>query len=176
MRIKGVVFLENAAGIQLVSMTEEDGRVICEWRYPPPYDRYRWPRWETMAEQGKEFADCRIRKEQYLSVRDGAGILVGYVQLFPMERTLRLGMGLRPDYCGLGLGPILTGLAVEEARSREPEAEIDLEVEQWNRRAIRAYEKAGFVITDEYERRASHGKVSVYCMVWNNGVDALISL
>jgi ribosomal-protein-alanine N-acetyltransferase len=160
--------MERVPALRLDSMTEEDGRMICEWRYLAPYDLYRWPPWETMVTQGREFGDENIRQSQYMSVRGEQGQLVGYVQFFEMDRTLRLGMGLRPDCCDLGWGATLTRMAVQEARRRQPGAEVDLEVEQWNKRAIRVYEKAGFVITDEYERRASHGSVSVFCMVWHN--------
>ncbi|TFE24028.1 GNAT family N-acetyltransferase [Cohnella luojiensis] len=150
-------------------MTEKDGQAICDWRYPAPYELFRWPPWETMVKQGREFGDARIRLEQYVSVRNADdGQLVGYVQLFPMDRTLRIGMGLRPDCCDRGWGTILTGLVVEEALRRRPGYEIDLEVEKWNKRAIRVYEKSGFVVTDEYDRRASHGIVGVLCMVWHN--------
>jgi len=150
-------------------MTDEDGRAICDWRYPAPYDLFRWMPWETMVKDGREFGDPRIREEQYMAVRNtGNGQLVGYVQLFPMDCTLRIGMGLRPDCCDRGWGTALAKLVVQEAIRRQPGAEIDLEVEKWNKRAIRVYEKAGFIVTDEYDRRASHGTVSVFCMVWHN--------
>lgn len=155
--------------LRLEPMTEKDGQAICEWRYPSPYELFRWPAWESMLKHGREFGDPRIRREQYVAVRNADnGELVGYVQLFPMDRTLRIGMGLRPDCCDRGWGTILAAMVVEEAKRRQPDAEIDLEVERWNKRAIRAYEKAGFIVTDEYERRASHGTVNVFCMVWHN--------
>ena len=153
--------------LHLVPMTEQDGQAICRWRYPEPYHLFKWPDWGDMVKEGKEFGDPELRRLQYLAVRNAADdSLVGYVQLFPMDRTIRLGMGLRPDCCGHGWGAHLTKLVVQEASRRQPDAEIDLEVEKWNRRAIRAYEKAGFVVTDQYDRRAAHGIVSVFCMVW----------
>ncbi|WP_246042441.1 GNAT family N-acetyltransferase [Cohnella pontilimi] len=160
---------------RLTPMTEEDGRQVCGWLYPEPYDRYRWPAWEQMVRQRKEFADPDIRKAQYLAVRDERGELAGYVQLFALDRAIRLGLGLRPDLCDRGYGKEVTLLAVREAAKRRPWAEIDLEVETWNRRAIRVYEKAGFRAQDEYERQAGHGAVRVLCMVWqgepeNSGV------
>jgi len=155
--------------LRLRPMTEEDGQAVCLWRYPEPYHLFRWPAWDAMVEHGKEFADPDIRASQYLSVRNGDnGELVGYVQLFPMDRAIRLGMGLRPDCCDRGWGTPLTKMVVREAMRRQPGAEVDLEVEKWNVRAIRTYEKAGFVVTDRYDRRATHGIVSVYCMVWHN--------
>lgn len=155
--------------MQLSNMTEAEAKAVTEWRYPPPYDVYRWPAWADMLREGREFADPEIRGAQYLSVRDTQdGALIGYVQLFPLDRAIRIGIGLRPDLCDQGLGTPIIQLAIQEAARRQPEAEIDLEVEQWNKRAIRAYEKAGFAITDEYTRRATHGPVRLYCMVWNN--------
>lgn len=156
---------------ELRPMSEEDGRRICEWRYPPPYDRYRWPAWDVMEREGREFADASIRAAQYLSIYERGGGLAAYVQLFPLDRTTRIGLGLRPDLCGNGLGKEVVRMAVDEARRRRPEAEIDLEVETWNVRAVKAYEKAGFVAEDEYGKRAAHGIVRVLCMVWRPAAD-----
>lgn len=152
--------------LQLRPMTESDARTLCDWRYPPPYDVYRWPAWEQMAAEGREFADREIRAAQYRSVVDENGDLAAYVQLFPLDRAIRLGLGLRPDLCGIGLGKDVVLLAAREARRLRPEAEIDLEVETWNSRAIKVYEKAGFIAADEYEKLASHGIVRVLCMTW----------
>ncbi|MFC5470001.1 GNAT family N-acetyltransferase [Cohnella suwonensis] len=153
--------------LALEPMTEEDGEAICEWRYPSPYERFKWPEWERMKKNGLEFADADIRSRQYLAVRETeGGELVGYAQLFPMEGVVRLGMGLRPDRCDRGWGTLLTRMLVREALRRQPGAEVDLEVEQWNKRAIRVYEKTGFKRTDQYSRRAAHGTVNLYVMVW----------
>jgi len=147
-------------------MTEEDARAICAWRYPPPYDRYRWPSWEAMRAEGREFADPEIRRQQYASVTDERGELLGYAQFFRLDRAVRIGLGLRPDCCGRGWGASFAGAIAREAARRGQGAEVDLEVETWNVRAIRAYRKAGFEPEDRYERQAAHGVVSVLCMVW----------
>ncbi|MBW5448669.1 GNAT family N-acetyltransferase [Cohnella sp. CFH 77786] len=151
---------------QLRPMTENDARRICEWRYPAPYERYNWPDWERMIREGREFADPDIRSSQYRSVYRGANEFAAYIQLFPLDRAIRIGLGLRPDLCGAGLGAEVVRLAVREAIRRRPEAEIDLEVETWNLRAIKAYEKAGFAAEDEYGKPAAVGIVQVLCMVW----------
>jgi RimJ/RimL family protein N-acetyltransferase len=156
---------KNAMIFHISPMTEQDARLICDWRYPPPYDCYRWPPWPQMQREKREFADPDIRADQYLSIREADGTLAAYVQLFPLDRAVRIGLGLRPDLCGHGFGGEVIRLAITEARRRRPRAEIDLEVETWNQRAIRAYQKAGFVMQDQYERRAEHGIVHVLCMV-----------
>lgn len=152
--------------LRLDRMTEADAHAISYWRYPPPYDRLRWPDWHTMLREGREFADPGTRDAQYRAVRDADGALIGYVQFFPLDRTIRIGLGLRPDRCDQGIGTHLMPLIVQEAQHRMPGGEIDLEVEQSNKRAIRVYEKTGFRITDTYTRLAAHGEVAVYCMVW----------
>ena len=156
--------------LSLSQMSEQEAEAISGWQYPAPYDSYKWPSWAKMLEQGLEFGDPHFRQEQYLAVHDQrTQQLVGYIQLFPLgQTTTRIGMGLRPDCCDLGWGSSITKLAVEEASRRQPGAEIDLEVEKWNKRAIRAYEKADFITTDEYEKHSAHGQVSVFCMVWHN--------
>ncbi|CAI6082905.1 GNAT family N-acetyltransferase [Cohnella sp. JJ-181] len=151
---------------QIWPMSESDAAAVCEWRYPAPYEQFRWPPWTTMIRSGKEFGDPEIRRRQYVSVCDESSALVGYAQFFPMEGVVRLGMGMRPDRCGHGSGAAFARAIALEAGSRHPGAQIDLEVETWNTRAIRAYEKAGFRIADEYKRQAVHGEVAVYCMVF----------
>ena len=56
----------------------------------------------------------------------------------------RLGMGLLPDARGRGLGARLAQTTIEAARERGIER-IELEVFAGNRRAIRLYERLGFM-------------------------------
>ncbi len=147
-------------------LSETDGRQICGWRYEPPYDEYNWPEWERMAADGIEFADPAIRQEQYCAVYDEEAELCGFAQFFPLAGVTRLGLGLRPDLCGRGLGQAFVEAVVREAARRAPDNEIDLEVLVWNHRALKVYEKAGFVRTDTYERMTPAGMKAVHCMVY----------
>lgn len=152
----------------LTVMSEAHAMEISEWSYDPPYHIYNFPAWEDMKKDGIEFGDSVLRMEQYGAVTDGAGRLSGYVQWFPMLGVTRLGLGLRPDLCGRGTGRRLARLAAEEALRRMPGNEIDLEVLAWNHRAIRAYEKAGFSITDTYSRPLPGGGEGLcHCMVFS---------
>jgi len=153
-------------GMRFAPMSEAHAEAICGWRYPPPYDRFDWPPWEEAAAQGLEIADPRIREAQYVSVLNGRDELIGYVQFFPLLNATRLSLGLRPDLCGRGGGAVLARLAAEEALRRAPGIEVDLEVLAWNIRAIRAYEKAGFVLDDTYCRQPPSGPDIFHCMVY----------
>ena len=149
------------------TMTAEHAEEICSWSYPAPYNIYGWLPWEKMAELGIEFGDPGLRASQYISVVDEQERLRGFAQLFPMEGVTRLGLGMRPDCCGQGMGKHFVEAVVQEAARRAPGNEIDLEVLTWNVRAIRAYRKAGFVITDRYEKRTPEGMSMFYCMVYS---------
>lgn len=152
---------------QLVPLTEHYGKALCSWVYPAPYDIYNWPAWEAMAADRQEFADPVIRDAQYRAVLDQEGTLWGFAQLFPIVGVTRLGLGMRPDLCGRGYGVSFVRAVVETAKQKAPANEIDLEVLTWNERAYRVYEKAGFGLTDTYERMTPHGMAEFHCMVWN---------
>ncbi|USB33357.1 GNAT family N-acetyltransferase [Paenibacillus sp. YPG26] len=160
--------MNNPPAFKAIPMEESHAQVICSWVYPPPYDIYKFPPWERMKSLEIEFGDPQLRREQYLSVLTPAGELAGFAQIFPMEGVSRLGIGMRPDWCGQGLGKSLVQTIVQEALRRYPGHEVDLEVLIWNERAIRTYEKAGFRITDQYELRTPEGKMPFYCMVYHN--------
>lgn len=140
---------------------------ICQWSYEPPYNIYGWMPWEQMEALGIEFGDPQLRKEQYVSVLNEKDELCGFAQLFPMEGVVRLGIGMRPELCGHGLGRRFVDAVVLAALQRYPGREVDLEVLTWNQRAIRTYQKSGFTITDTYERMTPTGSKPFYCMVYD---------
>lgn len=139
---------------------------VCQWVFDPPYNIYNWLPWEQMQQLGVEFGDPVLREQQYASVLTENGELIGIAQYFPMQDVTRLGVCMRPEVCGLGYGAAFMETIVQEAIRRTPNHEIDLEVHIWNKRAIRAYEKAGFAITDTYDKRTPTGIAAFHCMVW----------
>jgi len=150
--------------IFLQAMTEEDGAEICTWCYPEPYHIYNWPSWEQLQQEEIEFGDDQIRSQQYLSIYNHANSLIGFTQFFPLSNTIRLGIFLAPKHCDRGLGAMVTRLAIQEARARYPQHELDLEVETWNVRAVKVYEKVGFQITDTYVLPRGSSYKEVHCM------------
>ncbi|MNK61392.1 putative acetyltransferase [compost metagenome] len=160
--------MNNPPQFKAIPMEESHAQDICSWVYSPPYDIYSFDPWDQMKSLEIEFGDPQLRREQYLSVLTNTGELAGFAQIFPMVGVSRLGIGMRPDWCGQGLGKSFVQAVVHEALSRHPHHEVDLEVLTWNERAIRTYEKAGFRITDQYELRTPDGMKPFYCMVYDN--------
>lgn len=153
-------------GFTAIPMHREHARVVCSWRYNPPYNIYGWLPWEQMEALGVEFGDPDLREEQYVSILNAENVLCGFAQLFPMEGVVRLGLGMRPDLCSQGLGKSFVEAIVSAAQQRNPQDVIDLEVLTWNERAIRVYEKSGFEITDTYEKLTPEGYQLFHCMVF----------
>lgn len=151
---------------RIVPLTVDHCRELCSWRYEPPYNLYAWRTWTEMEKEQLEFGDPHIRDAQYAAVLDAEDGLAGFAQFFPLVGVTRIGLGMRPELCGLGLGTDIVTAIVEEAKKRAPGQEIDLEVPVWNIRAHKVYERAGFIKTDRYELQTKNGTAEFYCMVY----------
>jgi [ribosomal protein S18]-alanine N-acetyltransferase len=107
----------------------------------------------------RELLEPARRGEAYWAVRDGADELVGYFDFkSKKEGTLEIGLGLRPDLTGRGLGASFLAAGLEFARARFAPKRFTLAVATFNERAIRVYERAGF----------SRGRVYMH---WTNGAE-----
>jgi ribosomal-protein-alanine N-acetyltransferase len=136
-------------------MTDEDAREISRWHYEPPYDFY-----DAVGDQDdlQELLDPKRRKDAYFSVRDESGDLVGFFQFEREDKTVDVGLGMRPDLTGMGLGTgyLLAGL--QFARDRFSPERFTLSVTTFNERAIRVYERAGFRRGDVYTHHTNGGE------------------
>lgn len=61
------------------------------------------------------------------------------------EETVEIGLGLRPDLTGKGIGLAFVRAGVAFAQTRFSVKRVSLRVATFNQRAIRVYERAGFV-------------------------------
>ena len=85
------------------------------------------------------------------------GSLAGFFEFVVLGDEIEVGLGLRPDLTGRGLGPGYLEAGLVFARARWAPARFTLDVYPWNERAIRAYEHAGFVRGETYVRRSDDG-------------------
>ena len=134
----------------LTPITSVDAQAISRWRYDGPYAVYN----------GSPASIETLLEPRYLyhSVHDDRGELVGYFcfgedarvsagrqsGLYDHEDALDVGLGMRPDLTGRGLGErfVRAGLQFADANYSPPM--FRLTVATFNRRAIRVYERAGF--------------------------------
>ena len=124
-------------------LTQADAEAIAEWRYPEPYSFYNWT---ADTDDLRELLDPSLRGEAYWAAKDEAGELVGHFSFKPKDGgVLEIGLGLRPDLTGRGLGASFLDAGLEFARGRFAPGRFVLSVATFNERAIKVYERAGFV-------------------------------
>jgi [ribosomal protein S18]-alanine N-acetyltransferase len=124
---------------EIEPLRSTDAAVVDAWRYDPPYDFYN----------GED--EPVLNPERFYVVRDGDEI-VGFYYFDEREDIVEIGLGLRPDLTGQGLGLefFLDGVAF--AHGRFPDRRVTLNVAAFNERAIAVYERAGFRRTGEHVR------------------------
>jgi len=126
--------------LTIAPATEETHRELASWRYPPPYDFYDGD------------IDPVLNLERHFGAFDERGELVGFYYFEPKPPDLDYGLGLRPDLVGQGLGLDFFLAGLEFARERYEPRRVFLHVAEFNERAIRVYERAGFEVVSRHVR------------------------
>jgi [ribosomal protein S18]-alanine N-acetyltransferase len=122
-------------------MAQGDAEAVASWHYPEPFSFYDW----TADEHDlAELLDAELRGEAYFAVEDDEGSLVGHFSFRLEGRTLVVGLGLRPDLTGRGLGGSFLAAGLDYGRERFAPEQFSLAVATFNERAIKVYERAGF--------------------------------
>ena len=112
---------------------------IAGWRYDPPYDVYEL---DADPADYAEFLDPANWSDTY-AVEADDGTLVGFFEFAPGE-PVEVGLGMRPDHTGGGLGRAFVEAGLAFARERYGAETFELAVAAFNERAITVYEEVGF--------------------------------
>ena len=144
-------------------MQAADADAVAAWRYQPPYDFY-----DTAADPSSlvEVLDARRWGHIFFSVFSPSGPssslgsgdeeLVGFLELTARPgEVIEIGLGLRPDLTGQGLGLSFVQACLDFARQRSRPRVFALDVATFNQRARAVYEKAGFVPGGTFWRHLS---------------------
>jgi ribosomal-protein-alanine N-acetyltransferase len=124
-----------------VSELSEEGHVeIRSWRYPPPYDFYDGD------------VDPLLNPERFFGAFDDDGELVGFYYFEEKPPDLDYGLGLRPDLVGQGLGLEFFNAGLAFAHERFEPRRVYLHVAEFNERARKVYERAGFQLVSRHVR------------------------
>ena len=143
--------------IRIALMSQGEAEAIAVWSYEPPYDFYDAPADER---DQAELLDPVRRGDRYFSARDAADVLIGFFDFRREDDVVVVGLGLRPDLTGRGLGQsFLEGglaFAVEQYSPRR----FKLSVAEFNARGIEVYRRAGFVMTRSFMHETNGGLFS----------------
>src|SRR3954468_10399058 len=135
-------------------MSQADAVAIGAWHYPPPYSFYDW---SADADDAALLLDAERRKGRLFSARDDNGELAGFFELRAKSDDVTIGLGLRPDLTGRGLGREFVEAGLEFTREAFAPARFLLSVAAFNERAIKVYERAGFTITRAFDHETNGG-------------------
>lgn len=144
----------------LAPVEEGQARAILTWRYEPPYSFYNAD--PTDVEGALQV--LLDPANAYHAAGDERGELVGFFCFGPDARVpggdygdddaLDIGLALRPDLTGQGLGLAFLLAGLDFARQTFAPPRFRLTVATFNRRAIRVYERAGFRPGRTFRREA----------------------
>ena len=126
--------------LRIEEMSEEGHAQMRAWRYPPPYDFYDGD------------VDEPLNPERYFAACDKGGEFVGFYYFEEKPPDLDYGLGLRPDLVGRGLGLAFFRAGLAFAHERYRPRRVYLHVAEFNQRARRVYERAGFEVVSRHVR------------------------
>ena len=134
----------------LSELTEEQAKLICGWKYEEEYRVCNYPDWETILSQKWGITDEARRKAEFTAVIDQANSLFAYFRFAVTGDIVMLGLGMNPQFCGKGNGAALMKCIIDEFQKRYFDKTLELEVRDFNKRAIQCYIRAGFQVIDRY--------------------------
>jgi [ribosomal protein S18]-alanine N-acetyltransferase len=140
-----------AVQIAIGPMTEEAARAVLAWRYEGIYAFY------NADPQDPHDGLREMLNGSYYAATGEQGALVsffcfgapaqvpgGHLYGLYADDALDIGLGLRPDLMGRGLGRAFLTAGLDFARQRFAPATLRLSVATFNQRAIHLYETVGF--------------------------------
>ena len=154
-------------------LTAEQVSQILAWCYPPPYDIYN---------MGKETADPLALIEAidyflqpqfhfYAMLRQPAGELVAFCSFgsdgqvgggdYSVE-AIDIGMGVRPDLTGHGLGSLFVGEAIDFACQTFAPPRLRVTIASFNHRAQKVWQRHGFKQVQQFYSQFGERPFTVY--------------
>lgn len=150
--------------LTFMPMSEADAQAIAGWRYDGPYSIYN-------IEDDADLSEMLDRRSPHYAVYDANKELMGFFAygtaaevtdmgapaLYGEGKSMTIGLGLRPDLTGQGLGAAFVAEGLDFARRQFTPRGFRLFVLSFNQRAMRVYERAGFTRLRTVRIRNVHG-------------------
>lgn len=128
---------------QFFMMTQSDAEQIALWHYDGEFSFYDM---ENDPDDLKELLSPEERADSYWSAYSD-GVLTGFVCIQSNGSTAEIGLGLRPDLTGKGLGSSFLQAIEQFAQRLFPAVSVlSLSVAAFNLRAQKVYQRTGFLV------------------------------
>ena len=155
------------AGFVVRPMTAGDAQAIAAWRYPEPYSFYDW---DQDPDDLAELLDPSEWGRRYFAADDCEG-LAGFFVFKLAGGVAEIGLGLRADLTGRGLGCPFLQAGMDFAATELGVESYALAVAAFNERAIAVYRRAGFREVRRYDH-ATNGGVHEFVRMVSAGTAA----
>jgi ribosomal-protein-alanine N-acetyltransferase len=142
-----------------------DARQIRRWRYTEPYSVYDLNTPDMLVALYLSPLWRLAGVARFCAVRDEHGTLVGMFQFMRHGAAMEIGVALRPDLTGQGLGLDLVRAGLLYGVRHFQPVIFKLEVAAFNERARRVYERAGFRAVRSLPKRVGSRTLAVLEMV-----------
>ena len=139
------------------TMRWRDARAVGAWHYEPPYDVYDLEPFSLSAAVLLGPLLIPLGYEMY-GVWGDDGDLVGTFMYTKLGNVVELGLAMRPDLTGKGIGLAFVQAGMNFAKQRFSPTSFRLDVAVGNLRARKVYERAGFVGGKTFWRNTNHGR------------------
>ena len=149
---------------QFNRFTRQAIREIYLWRYPPPYDVYNWTDVPAEEIDPEDFDYYLASDSTFFEIRDSKGSLLGFCSFGPdgqvpggdySAQALDIGIGLRPDLTGIGLGSDLLPHLIQLGEERFQSSRFRVTIAAFNTRSQRLAQKYGFAEVSRFEHPTS---------------------
>ncbi|MEO0759490.1 MAG: GNAT family N-acetyltransferase [Cyanobacteria bacterium J06648_16] len=135
-------------------LEQKEAIVVLGWQYPSPYDRYNFVRGNFSEDDLKKaLIDLTNPENAFFSIFGKRNTLEGVCSFGPdgqvpggdySKKALDIGMGLRPDLTGKGLGQQYAAAVVKFGISRYRPQQLRVTIAAFNRRAQTVWQRLGF--------------------------------
>lgn len=157
---------------RIVPRLERHEEILSRWRYEGEYAFY-----DLQEPFRAEHPDRPVGEDSFVWLGPDGEVL-GHVSYGPDGRiptaegyeypgdALDVGLGLRPDLCGRGLGAGFVARCLRFGRERYGAGKFRLSVAAFNKRAVKCYQKVGFSIEREVTHSSLHDRFYIMTGVW----------
>ncbi len=142
--------------ITVQPLTHDHIRAYGRWQYEPPYDLYN-----VAGEESENLAFFSDPANGYFALVNEEGDLLGTCNFGADgqvpggqydDSAIDVGISMRPDLTGQGLGHIYAGVVFDFARQQFPGQKLRVTIAEFNGRSQRVCEKHGFHVTQHFLR------------------------